>query len=177
MKIWEGQCSSSDLLNLSSRQYYRFSGSDYKEVHTFYGEKNCVGEAIDITYKGEMTIKEAMVINDGAAAKARKVDFRFDHVEVTALNPAGKAALEKVGFCGVKFWEAGKPVVLDGKTGGIACPLRTVPTGEYNVFALENETLFLGKTGLSGGATKESARPTSIERAVPFVKSERKIGG
>lgn len=168
MKVWEGQCATSDLLRLSVKPYFKFSGSEYKEVHTFYSEANCVGEAVDLTYRGEFTIRDEV-------AGARKVDFRFDHVEVTALNQKGKDTLEAVKFCGTPTWELGKNVVLDGKTGGVTCPLRTVPTGEFNIYAFENEKLFLGKAGLRGGPTKEADRPTSVDRDQVFVPSGRNL--
>jgi hypothetical protein len=169
MNTWEGKCAKSDLLDLSEKPYFKFSGNFYQEVHTFYSDADCVSPAVDITYKGELMLHEAN------PEKIRKVDFRFDHVEVAALNPAGKDVLESVGFCGVDTWEVNKAVNLEGKTGTLTCPLRTVPTGEFNLFKLDSEVLYLGKSGLRGGTTTEGSRPTAIETDRPYTKSTRKL--
>ncbi len=169
MDTWEGKCAKSDLLNLSAKPRFKFSGNSYQEVHTFYSDADCVSQAVNITYKGELTLKET------SAEQIRKVDFRFDHVEVAALNDAGKGVLDTVAFCGVKAWEVNKPLNLDGKTGTVACPLRTVPTGEFNIFAVKEGVLYLGKTGLRGGAAAEASRPTALETESPFTRASKNL--
>jgi hypothetical protein len=169
MDTWEGKCAKSDILDLSAKPYFKFSGNLYQEAHTFYSDADCVNEAVEVTYKGELTLRETN------SEQVRKVDFRFDHVEVKALNASGKDVLDKVGFCGVAAWEVSKVVNLEGKTGTLACPLRTVPTGEFNVFKVEQDMLYLGKSGLRGGATTESSRPSAVETANPFTKSKKSL--
>jgi len=155
---WEGVCSSSDLLGLSHRPYYRFAGAQQIEVHRFYQEKECVTPAAELRYEGEVKI------GDEVQPQVRKLDLRFDSVKVTAITEDGRKALEKVSLCGVGAWVLGTPVDLSGKTGTLTCPLRKVPTGEFNIFSLEKDRLYLGKVGLSGGASVESDRPTTLER-------------
>lgn len=169
MRTWEGGCESSDILDLSLRTYYKLDGADYKEVHTFYAEKDCRGEAAEVSYSGVLAAK------DKAPNGTRSIDFRFDRVAVMATGPAGKQALEKAKLCGVETWELGKPVDLAGKTGTFGCPLRKVPTGEYNIISVENEVMYLGKSGLRGGATVESDRPTTVDHDKPFRPSQRQL--
>lgn len=169
MQTWEGACASSDLLDLSLRTYFEFSGAGYKEVHTFYSEKDCRGEAAEVRYTGALTLREQ------APNGLRNVDFRFDKVDMTVLGPKGKEILEKVKFCGIESWAMGPAIDLTGKTGTAGCPLRKVPTGEFNVTAVENNVLFLGKSGLRGGADVEKDRPTEVERDKPYHVSARKL--
>jgi len=169
MRTWEGECRSSDILDLSMKTYFAFDGDDYKEVHSFYAEKDCRGEAAEISYTGVITPKEK------APNGERNVDFRFDKVEAMAVGPRGKEVLDKAKFCGIETWELGKPVLLNGKTGTLGCPLRKVPAAEYNLAVVEQDVLFLGKAGLRGGASVEKDRPTKVDRDTPFRPSDRKI--
>ncbi len=169
MQAWEGPCASADILDLSMRTYYDFSSADYKEVHTFYSEKDCRGEAAEVRYTGSLALKDA------APNGLRNVDFRFDNVELNVLGPAGKDVLEKAKFCGIETWSMGSPVNLNGKTGTAGCPLRKVPTGEFNVLSIENDVLFLGKSGLRGGADVEKNRPKEVDHDKAFRASARKL--
>ena len=169
MRTWEGDCHGSDILDLSLKSYFAFDGDDYKEVHTFYAESDCKGDAAEISYTGAITLKEK------APNGERAVDFRFDKVEAMAVGPRGKEVLEKAKLCGIETWDLGKAIELNGKTGTMGCPLRKVPAAEYNLATVENKILFLGKFGLRGGASVEKDRPTKVDRDTPFCPSDRKI--
>ncbi len=168
MNTWEGTCAKSDLLGLSMKTFYKFGGTDFTEVHSFYSETDCKseGHAADLTYKGDLTLKDE-------TPKGREIDLRYDHVSIKPINKVGMDALNKIELCGKDDWALDKEIDLDGKTGGVKCPLREVPTGEVNLFAITGSALYLGQTGLTTGATRDADRPTEVDKktSVQAVRS------
>jgi hypothetical protein len=168
-QTWQSDCASSELLDLSQRTYLKFSGTAYHEVHVLYSEAGCVGEAVEVRFGGNFALHEP------SPADTYSADVRYETVELTALSPAGRDVLEKAKFCGVERWELGRAENLVGRTGTLFCPLRKVPSGEYNLVSIEGDKLFLGKSGMRAGATVESGRPKEVDHDRPFRTAERDL--
>ncbi|MGE4232021.1 MAG: hypothetical protein AB7F43_01715 [Bacteriovoracia bacterium] len=164
---WEGDCRSSSLLKLSYRPFYTFKGDAFTMTEEYYSNKDCHNPAIRIQYKGTYDIRSD--VGDGA----KEINLAYNGAYVEPLNDSGKNALEKSGYCGYKHWNVGQLRDITADTQQTLCPVSEIPYVEYNIFRVDNDRLYLGKSSLFSSLKQRSNRPSQLEIKRPFRKSEQ----
>lgn len=171
MKTWEAKCGSVELLDLSGRNFYEFTGAQFKEAYFAYADEDCKAGSLEVLYQGDLTL------GDKADNGVRKVDLAYKSVSVRPLNADGQKLLEAAEACGIKTWPLEKfqdVTALEKK--GVCNLLGEVPSNDYNIVLLENDKLYLGASGvMEKRAQKESDRPDKVDREKEFQPSQNKL--
>lgn len=171
MKNWETKCASSDILDLSKRSYFAFSGDTFKEVHTFYQDETCTQPAAEATYTGTFNLGPGPTGEAGATA----LDLKYDKAYMVAVTEAGKEKLEGVKLCGHDSFPLNAQVEMTPDSAGILCPMTTAPSARYEIYRMDGDKLYVGNAGIGSRAKTEGERPTALDMENPYVPTNRAL--
>ena len=158
---WENQhCSSSKIAGASFRVQFKFLGNDVQKTEQFYSSADCAELAGEITYSGTFE-KKGEVQKD-----VNELNLKFDRVNVVAFNDIGKKILNTFGLCGKSDWEVNRKADLTTQSRDATCVLSALPYEVYDVYQVENDTLFFGNYD----NTTAEKRPVSVDRTSAFRK-------
>lgn len=165
MDTWTNECKESEILELSTRKYIEFSGNNFVQLHEFYSKSDCQSPAVALTYRGTFTLGEKE--NTGAWT----VDSTFNTAQVTALNAFGQKVLETAKFCGIATWPINQAMTVGNQEN---CPVKSVPSIEFNRALVESDKLYLGNSSLTNGVRNPNERP-NIERDNVMTAIDRNL--
>lgn len=171
MKTWEAKCGSVKVLDLSGRNFYKFSGASFQEAYFAYADEECKQGSLEVLYAGDLTLGEK------ADNGLLKVNLAYKSVSVRPLNADGQKLLEGSEACGIKTWPIEKfQDVTASEKKGLCRLVGEVPSNDFNVVLEENGKLYLGASGiLEKRAQKEADRPDKVEREKEFQPSQNKL--
>jgi hypothetical protein len=165
MGDWESDCSGSDLFKAHRKNIYKFKGDLFTLLSEFYvgGDDKCAGyPMITQAYEGTFTIDDMRHGSD-----ARELNLYYTHSYMTPKTDGGVQVLKSLSFCGVKDWSKNKKQKLSDRGGSIECPIHRMPQEHFDLFKIEDDSLFFGFSSLVG-LTKH--RPFDIDRNVVYKK-------
>jgi hypothetical protein len=155
------QCSGGamKLAGTSSRVEYAFSGNKVAKTVQVFSDSNCQSIAATVVYNGEFEKK------DSVAPNVNQIDITYKTVAVEANDQAGQNVLNTTKFCDQNNWQLNQPVDMTGAARDTFCPLDAMPKVSYDIYSVENNTLFLGN-----GDNKDAPgnRPSQLDRTSPY---------
>ncbi len=143
------------VIGLTTKASYEFAGKEVRRTQHYYSAADCQGPAIDVTYVGTYEKKAEVQKN------VWQLDMNFTSVAAVALNDSGKGTLNTTGFCGKSYWQVNVPADLTAHARDALCPLTDLPDPVFDLYTVENNVLFFGKTSDKSAPTK---RPGELER-------------
>lgn len=100
---------------------------------------------------------------------ATAIDFVVSSRRMTLLDDEARDALAGLG-CDASGFALGEEVNLDATgCGGFAASLEQCPA-DYDIFAIEGDTLYIGRRPASGDICAPERRPTELDRDWPFLR-------
>ena len=157
MKTWSLGCDKAEILDVSAKSYYQFSGKDLTKAYELYTDNGCSRAAVLIKQEGTFDLRG----NDTRTADAKAIDFHFRKVVVTAKDPEGQKLLEKVGFCDHNSWPVGQAIEVTNNLGSLKCPLPKLHD-EYDIYKVQDDSLTLGEGKFFGRAESADKRPSKL---------------
>jgi len=163
MHLWqEGNCREPLALKLiggSTRTTYEFSGIEVKKTEQYFATSDCTDLASTVVYIGSFDRKDELQKN------VFQVNMLFNQVLVEAKNAGGQKVLNTAAFCGTSNWSINVPIDLTTHTRDSLCPLATLPQSIFDIYTIEDASLFFGKGDDKASADK---RPTELNRDIIF---------
>lgn len=162
---WERGCESVDLLGLQSHKIRLDfnAGFGFSREQTLFAGSTCADERIVEKQVGTYgRVGDAKDIPG-----AHQINFTIKDAYVTPRNDQGVADLNKVKYCGIADWAVG----VERKVTNIACK-SGFNEGQvlFDVYKVEQNSLQLGQAGFLLDGSTDSARPTALNTAKPYVK-------
>ncbi len=171
-KTWSSPCGSAQLLNLSSKSFLQFAGTEYREMYELYSNSQCTQAIAALKYTGSYEVA-------GDSAKlvgGKQLNIKYLEAKITPLNEEGKKALETANFCNRGTWEINKEVTVTAEAGGaLNCPIRKLPRNEFNLYKIEDNVLYLGENNLRGGNDDPARRAEAINKENPYREISRDL--
>jgi hypothetical protein len=150
------------LIGASIQTSYQFSGAQITKTDQIFSSANCTDPAMSIAYVGTFNKKDQ--VSDGVY----QLDINYQNVTVTAQNDAGIKVLSDTHFCGNQSWTANQGVNLTSQTRDALCPLDALPEAKYDIYSVQNGTLFFGQGDDNGTPDK---RQTVLDQSDGYHQS------
>ncbi len=161
---WTSEACESDGTN-AFRRTFSFSGDRWEIAFVTYGDAECTPEMalIQFDFGGVVEIDDPSDAVDGAL----DAFFGFSSRTITPVSDAAAAFLNDGSACGSADWQTG--TARDVQTDG--CPdFGVLPAdacaGEFDLVALEEQTLRLGTRPADNNLCTDELRPTSLGDAL-----------
>ncbi len=164
---WGSKCRSSDIFDVSMKEYQQLSGEDTKLIREYYTEDGCVEPAIRVTYEGKFLVGNEVA---GLPKETRDIDLAYKKVLVLPITEAGKNLLETLNLCGQNKWAVGEHQDLTDKSGEALCALNDTPYALFDIFRVENDQLTLGKVEGDKNKLLSTARPDQLDPDLLYTK-------
>ena len=122
-----------------------------------------------VVYTGEFALGNT----DDLAENARRVDLTPKKLHVTATTESGVSAMNLAAMCGIKDWTLNKErEVTEAAVAGNCLFAEKVGVTQFDIFAMDDQTLKFGKSFLLGSVTDVASRPTKLSDRT-FSKAEK----
>lgn len=152
---WEQDC------RQKLRSTMQFSGQNFELHWRVYLEENCKTLMGEIDGEGQFSIGSAGTTTQGTLYK--NADFFDLAATLTLTNPLAVAFYNYSKECGYDDWEQDESIDITD------CKEMNVPAAYYEIFLVEEDTLFTGDRR-TGDATTETSRPTELNLDVPYLR-------
>lgn len=149
MHTWGGKCEGSQLLGLSMRTFYQFSGNKIYEQKEFYKAGDCNAPAsATVKYTGDFDLQGDSTVVKGA----KDIHIRWQTAATSSTDDIGKKFLA-------------------------VYPLMKVPADEYNIVKADssNKVLYLGEKGLGRDLSKPTERPAKLADKSPLYEVDKDL--
>ncbi len=163
---WRSNCVKSSLFDVSMLVEYEFAGDAFIERYRYFSESDCRNdsEAANIRYLGRFEVL--------AAVEPGGIDMRYEEAKIQIKNETGRKIVDAVDFCGREEWAIGDEMDLTNAARGVTCPIKSVQQGRFDLFKVENKTLYFGTGYLEGDAENPADRPRNLKMDQPFREVE-----
>lgn len=165
---WTSECHDSDLLDLSERVTYLFTGNEFEKRYRFYNDENCndSSRAVELSYYGTYEVVDAKANNE---PDAKGLNLEYTRVVALASNQAGQEVLNAANFCGKSDWPVGEEQEITRSSGETKCPVREVPATVHEVYVIQDDRLYFGKTDWFSDQESAGERPQEINKEEAFT--------
>lgn len=157
---WTSEACESDGAN-AFRRTFTFDGDDWDIAFVIYGDPECSPgqEFIRFDFGGTVSVDEPSSEADGAS----NAFFGFSRRTITPVSDAAQAFLTEGAACEGATWSTGAPVDVHAQ----GCPTFGVLAadtcaGEFDLVAVDSETLQLGTRPADNNMCEEPLRPTAL---------------
>ena len=167
--IWKSTCDTFGPLSSSGRSLFEFEPLIYRKQILMYADAQCATAMGKVVYTGEFALGNT----DDLAENARRVDLTPKKLHVTATTESGVSAMNLAAMCGIKDWTLNKErEVTEAAVAGNCLFAEKVGVTQFDIFAMDDQTLKFGKSFLLGSVTDVASRPTKLSDRT-FSKAEK----